>query len=630
MSILPSPLNAFHQARRGILRQISGRGWHQSLRSLHLQGARWLLLAAAVSALCMAPAFGMEGYSSAVDRISRGETITITSPMPLKPAPGEKIKLILIDEEGRPIAEQLEPQAESADANPQSLTFTLPVDLKASRYTAHVQISSDQAKSVPTSAAVVFGSSKQRVLMVDPEQGSLAPTIQSINPPIAYPQKDGTFRLEINGSGFSPNPEDNVLRLYAKDGSEADFRFLSELGVCWQQGSTTKQECRKDWSTGNKISTRQLVVHLKKPKDAGNQSMFGLGIRIGDKTSSPEVLKIMLSDQGRWIPLVVSLGILAVLATIAIFALGSNTKTTNVIGLQQKKIFGALLIDPETNTFSLSRAQFLLWTGVAVFGYFYLFLASWLVQGRLQFFDVPDGLPGIVMISAATTSFASGITNTKGSKGSGLINPSWSDFLSAGGSVLPERLQFAIWTLIGAGAYLVVTIAQDPGTLETLPALPPGFLQLSGISSLGYLGGKLARNPGPVIKQIVAENVSSNPAEAGALKLTLTGSHLSKDLRFRLQKAAENSEQPFISSWEFAPDTLAVKLLADGDPGEEGNKAEITITPKTPEENYWCKCDTTKLPKHFHLRVYNPDGQWADWQFNPITLPKAPGTSSSA
>ncbi|MFN7900094.1 MAG: hypothetical protein ACK5N0_10610 [Synechococcaceae cyanobacterium] len=630
MSILPSPLSAFHQAQRCILRQISGRGWHQPLRSLHRQGARWLLLAAAVSALCMAPAFGMEGYSSAVDRISRGETITITSTMPLKPAAGETVRLILSDEEGRPIARQLEAQTESADANPQSLTFTLPADLKASRYTAQVQISSAQGKSVPASGAVVFGSSKQRLLMVDPEQGAPAPTIQSINPPIAYPQKDGTYRLKINGTGFSPTPEDNVLRLYAKDDNEGGFRFLSELGVCWQQDSTAKQECRNDWSTGKKISSRQLVVQLKKPQDVGNQAVFGLGIRIGDKTSSPEVQTITLSDRGRWLPLVVSLGILAVLAAIAIFALGSSAKKANVIGLPPQKVIDALLIDPETNTFSLSRAQFLLWTGVAVFGYFYLFLASWLVQGRLHFFDVPDGLPGIVMISAATTSFASGITNTKGSKGSGSINPSWSDFLSAGGSVLPERLQFAIWTLIGASAYLVVTIAQDPGTIETLPTLPPGFLQLSGISSLGYLGGKLARNPGPLINEIKAENVSSNPAEAGALKLTLTGSHLSKDLRFRLQKAAEDSEKPFISSWEFAPDTLAVKLLPEGAPAEEANSAEITITPKTPEENYWCKGDTTKLPKHFHLRVYNPDGQWADWQFYPITLPKAPEDSSSA
>ena len=47
---------------------------------------------------------------------------------------------------------------------------------------------------------------------------------------------------------------------------------------------------------------------------------------------------------------------------------------------------------------------------------------------------------------------------------------------------------------------------------------------LMGLSSAGYLGGKLVRGPGPVINQVT-------PADGndGNLILTVTGKHISKD-----------------------------------------------------------------------------------------------------
>ena len=629
MSILNSLLSLWHQKMRRRGRQpVEAFLWRQPFRSL--QGWKWLLLALAVSCFCIAPAFGGDGYSSELETIARGETITITTATP--PAAGERARLVLIDEDGQPVLPYLESQMESSDGTTKSFDFALPADLIASRYTAKMLIGGSPDKPNPAQISVVFGEKKHRILTIEPEQGSLSPAVKSIIPQIAYPQLDGSYRLEINGHGFSPKPEDNILMLSKKDTNGDGMILISEGQVCWQ-GSSAYQPCTKqhpNWSTGIRISARQLVVNLKKPSIVRHQALFGLQIRVGEKASTPEI-KVVLSDKGRWVPLVSAVGIVAVLTAIGIMAFNSTLKQKDQLGQPRKSLFDALLIDPETNTYSLSRGQFLLWTGVTVFGYFYLFVASWLVQGRLHFFDVPDGLPGIVMISAATTSFASGITSSKGSKGSGAINPSLSDFLSAGGSVLPERLQFAVWTVIGAGVYLLVIISQDPGAIEILPVLPQGFLQLSGISSLGYLGGKLARKPGPVISEITAENISPDPAKAGTLKLTLSGSHLSKNLRFRIQQSPENSNDIYKNSWEFDADAVTVDLVDPGDEAE-GNQAVITIKPSSSDENRWCYSPTTAgpnklpagFPDHFHLRIYNPDGQWADWKFSPIQLAESP------
>jgi hypothetical protein len=155
----------------------------------------------------------------------------------------------------------------------------------------------------------------------------------------------------------------------------------------------------------------------------------------------------------------------------------------------------------------------------------FLFLSKSLAQGKLEFIDIPSGLPAIVLASAATTFFAIGIDNSKGGKASGPeIKPVWSDLISVGGSVLPDRLQFLAWTIIGVFVYTFTVLSQNPGVISDLPIIPPGFLQLSGVSAVGYLGGKLVRVPGPVITTIDV------PAyEEGFLTLILNGKNLSKD-----------------------------------------------------------------------------------------------------
>ena len=68
----------------------------------------------------------------------------------------------------------------------------------------------------------------------------------------------------------------------------------------------------------------------------------------------------------------------------------------------------------------------------------------------------------------------------------------------------------------------------DPATIDNLPDIPNGFLELMGISSAGYLGGKLARKGGPILSGVVAAMQSGN------LVLDITGAGLSQNATFTI------------------------------------------------------------------------------------------------
>jgi hypothetical protein len=323
-------------------------------------------------------------------------------------------------------------------------------------------------------------------------------------------------------------------------------------------------------------------------------------IRVGEKLSDPPY-PIKLSRVHPWIPLFLAAAIAAVLVGI-VFWMGMK--------VLKKDTLGALLLDQDTNTYSLSRFQFYLWTLAAVFSYTFFFVSLSFVQGRLEFVDVPDGLPGIVLISASTTVFALGISNAKGNKGSGQVDPSFADFFSAGGYVVPERLQFFVWTVLGVGVYLVVVIFQNPAEIKGLPTIPNGFLQLSGISSLGYLGGKLARKPGPAISSIF--NVSYD-SSSQILTLDLQGEHLSEDATFKIEK---NGGQYLLSPKDVNVKTSIKTKQADATDPKLASVLGLEIASP---QNAWPKL---KMPagkeEPYELTIYNPDGQFAVWNFTGI------------
>jgi hypothetical protein len=169
----------------------------------------------------------------------------------------------------------------------------------------------------------------------------------------------------------------------------------------------------------------------------------------------------------------------------------------------QAYVVRTLFLDKETNTYSLSKFQFYVWTLVAVYGYAYLTIAKNFFQEFPGLPALPAGLPGIVAIAAGTSVGAQVVTKINGPKGAGNIQPSLADFVTTGDSVAAERVQFFVWTLVGAFGFAVAIANLDPRVVKDLPEVPWSLISISGISAFGYLGGKLARNAGPVITEVV-------------------------------------------------------------------------------------------------------------------------------
>ena len=292
-------------------------------------------------------------------------------------------------------------------------------------------------------------------------------------------------------------------------------------------------------------------------------------------------------------PLVFALGITLLLVLLVYGLLYAAGKTMWARSGRGSFLLNALFLDEETQTYSLSKCQFYAWTFASVLGYIFFAVARSVVQGSPEFPDIPGNLPGILLFSAGTSVLATGITSTKGSKGAGEVHPTLADFITTGGVVAPERLQFVVWTVAGIFSFLTIVFQSNPLTLTTLPAIPAGFLQLMGISSAGYLGGKLARKAGPVIKGINAGQVT----ETGDLPLKLTGENLDPKPKVKLDG------QPIREQLvDYSPP-------ATPDP-QTGFCTELTIV---------LKKEAAKVVGTHTLTVVNGDSQAAD-----VTYPADP------
>jgi hypothetical protein len=505
---------------------------------------RWLLLAIFIFFLCLFPSLGQgnpapQGPGNPVNvtrpnftldtgdntaSVSRGTSIRVSGNSSLEAIKrGSSIQLEL---SGKDQSKRLLATSDS-EKSLQTFEFIISDDIQIGEYSPRLLIVEDgePVKII----AVDVAHSTNNMLAINGNAGSLQPVIASVFPakvifPSNYdPRHERTYSFKVFGSGFSLSHSDNHLELYSinNDRQDQSTALLGVPAICWHNNTNQPiQPCQNKSVIGKVISSRQLLFENLTFDEFANDvngEQLGIAIRVGDNSS--EVKKITVSRVPYSAPLWWAIiGLFVVVAVV--LAILSNSRK----GKLPPSLL-SLIIDPDTNTYSLSKFQFVLWTSVAILSYLFLFLSKSLAQGKLEFIDIPSGLPAIVLASAATTFFAIGIDNTKGGKGSGPeIEPVWSDLISAGGNVLPDRLQFFAWTIIGVFVYAFTVLSQNPGVISDLPIIPPGFLQLSGVSAVGYLGGKLVRAPGPVIATI------DIPAyEGGFLTLTLNGKNLSKD-----------------------------------------------------------------------------------------------------
>jgi hypothetical protein len=159
-----------------------------------------------------------------------------------------------------------------------------------------------------------------------------------------------------------------------------------------------------------------------------------------------------------------------------------------------------------------------------------------------------------------------------------------------------------VWTVLGVGAFVFMILMRDPGQLQDLPKIPEQFLYLMGISAAGYLGGKLARKPGPIIEEITAG--------ADGPTLEIRGRNLSMDASFKLddRDLARSMLEPLKPE---SPNSLLI-------PGEREEQPDFvkSLTLKIKESALTTsgKLDWSSWLKSSHqFAIINPDGQKATW-----------------
>jgi hypothetical protein len=481
-----------------------------------------------------------------------------------------------------------------------SLTFRIPSDAPLGQQPLSVIIAGGENKEEIVITLTMTGGKKFFTVLSD-EVGPLK--LESVAPLVSYPSQKNYFDFKVLGQGFSRRGNDNHIEI-EKQG---------ELRIRWDdtESSTAELDRAKYDGRGFVVSDRQLEIRdLNK---GVYRPPLKLRVRIGDQVTEPVIVTFAVVGEKTplWASIWVVIGLLVIVVLVTSSGLGSKITPDGLkVGL-----LGRFVLDPETDTYSLSKLQFYLWTFAAVFGYCFLTISRSLIQGQFELADIPEGLPGIIGASAGTTVLATGITNARGPKGAGLVHPALSDFITTGGVVAPERFQFLIWTLLGVGSFAFLIALHDPANLTDLPKIPPGFLYLMGISSAGYLGGKFARKPGPVIDTAVAQE--------GSLKIELRGRNLAKDATFRIGTTEITyelvpSENPSSRIAGEVEKKAKLEVIAKEDaPNSEAFAKALLLTIATPED-VW-------LTAQQDITITNPDGQKAVAHFTAKrkTVPEA-------
>jgi hypothetical protein len=364
--------------------------------------------------------------------------------------------------------------------------------------------------------------------------------VDAIYPGTTYPLQRG-FTFTISGKNFSTDPKGNRIEL-VDEGILGDCKHnppAADETPCVTTSGTTSSGSTSP--AINPTSTTQIVVSGFYPKHY--YGPVKMTVQVGGRKSDPaSVTFAPVTQQG------VALAAAFVFFVVAyvLYRLVARGLKVDIINGVKLTPWTSLFLDRETNSYSLSKFQVIAWTAVTVYSYVYLFLCRTLIQGDFRFPDVSQNLPQLFFVSAGTTVAAAAITASVGSKGAGPIQPSAADFISTGGLVAGDRFQFFTWTIVGCIGYVYLVIRMNPETANiSLPDIPQNFLYLMGVSSAGYLGGKLVRKPGPVIKVLSVAKVT--PLPAGNPPANAAAARNLLDATYRPQDAALGVTLPVLT-----------------------------------------------------------------------------------
>ncbi len=486
-----------------------------NLRPLFIVVALTVSTSAAIAAQIPAPTVAVSSELT-LPATTRGQSVTVYGTFPATP-----IKVNL--RSSKPADKGIPIDATVSDDR-KSITFMVPSDAPVGSFLVFVETGSQE---VPVPGE----------LRIQPDEMAKV-TLDSVAPVTGYRNSgSGGYDFVMAGQNLAHLASDNKV---IKVGYGA--LTAGNPAECVDAAAMKKaQKICLSYDLGME-GIRLNVLNYHSQRYEGQVSF---AVKAGNNTSGPQKVTFSLPrpETLRFFSIAVFLALAGI-----VFALVRRGVRENRLAGEHNGPLAAFFLDRQTNSFSLSKFQILAWTTVAIFGYVYLYLCRTMVQWNFTLPPIPDGLPTLLGVSAGTTVAATGITAQHGSKGAGPIHPSMADFISSGGIIAGERFQFFVWTLVGCLGFLGIILSTDPASLTQMPDINGTFLTLLGISSAGYLAGKLVRNPGPIIQLLTISEITpaagKNPA---IMKLEVKGQNLSDQAVVKVDQKELGPQQYSIS-----------------------------------------------------------------------------------
>ena len=263
-----------------------------------------------------------------------------------------------------------------------SCTAVIPLDVPLGNYLARL------FEAQPDATADLTGSPSLNLVVV--RETNAAPVLLGITPMVTYPDQpaqgcEEPACLTLTGANFSLAGRDNRI-LWNGNQLDVNWDCVGQSGGSCPAAITGTVD-----QSGSRINLSGI------PIDTYRGTAI-ISVRIPDGSAVTDKITITIAGVPRnwayWIAGVVVLVIIAILWAI----LGSKSKRR--VAEMPISRWTALMLDPETDTYSLSKFQFYLWTFAAVVGYVYLTAVHSFIQGRFEFSDVPANFPSLLVSSA--------------------------------------------------------------------------------------------------------------------------------------------------------------------------------------------------------------------------------------
>ena len=292
--------------------------------------------------------------------------------------------------------------------------------------------------------------------------------------------------ITMSGKNFGSNVDKIDIYFYDLDDSSIDMELPADLEVSDYQPIEYMQ-MRAKTSPFYISTTLDGVQHVNFTipttpylKELADKAFFRKSIRlkvfVDGRPSS--FMKVTILPKN-WNKKVIALAILVTFVGLAFISL--------LIG--KWNCVPYVLLDKNTNTYSLSRFQAFTWTVVLTGSYFYIAIAFGIL---LQNGKIPEFNPSLVgLMSISYTGFiASHFLNKKNPKNAiSDTPPALSGLFMENGVIDITRLQLLLFTVVAVIVYLYNLYLNN--TLNGLPDIPATLHGLLVSSQTGYIGGKV-------------------------------------------------------------------------------------------------------------------------------------------